>query len=215
MGPAPHRTFHWKHCAEEMAALVGTGLELERERRWFESETLRVHPPLAFPIPPDCWTVRDYVRSLPPEPSRHAVIVMQAGAVSLGRFAAGEEVATRTLKRYVVRGHGKAQQTHLDAKGKSKYGSRLRLQNAKRLFEDANAKLLEWEGEHGPADLVYYSGTARLWADLFTVRPAPPFERDVEPIRIPLDLGRPTTDVLRRAYRSLCWGRIEERGDGA
>ena len=40
----------------------------------------------------------------------------------------GEElVRHKVFKRYVVRGRGRAQPTHLKSKGKSRYGSRLRL----------------------------------------------------------------------------------------
>ena len=42
----------------------------------------------------------------------------------------GEIVHTKSIKKYVVRGRGRAQPTHLATKGKSRYGSRLRLQKA-------------------------------------------------------------------------------------
>ena len=168
---------------------------------------------LVFPIPADCDSLEQYLEALPVRPGRHFLVLMQAGAVALGLFEGGEERATKSLRKYVVRGRGRAQPLHLQTKGKSRYGSRLRLQNARRLLEETNAKLAAWTSEFGPADRVYYNAPVRLWAGLFAARPAPPFERRCA-LRIPRDLPRPTTEVLRRAYRGLGFGRIEENGGG-
>ncbi len=203
-------TFHWEDCAETLAREArGHELMLDDRRRAFEAEGLRLTPPLVFPIAPDCRSLEEYLAALPLEPARHVLILMQAGATSLGLFEAGEAVSTKTLKRYVVRGKGRAQPTHLNAKGKSRYGSRLRLQNAKRLLEETNEKLLAWWEEYGAFEGVYYNAPVRLWPTLFQVKPKPPFERDEALVRVPLDLPRPTTDVLLRTYRSLCYGRVE------
>lgn len=206
------RTFHWRDCARTLSELAAEhALALDAKRRCFEAGDLRVHPPLVFPIGPACRSIEDYLDLLPEEPGRHAVVLLQAGAASLGRFRGGEEQATKSFRRYVVRGRGRAQPTHLHEKGKSRYGSRLRLQNARRLLEETNAKLRAWDAELGPADHVFYNAPARLWPGLFEAKPAPPFERDDRLVRIPLDLPRPTTDVLRRAYRALGYGRVDER----
>ncbi len=124
-------TFHWKDCAATLQRLAADAdLVLEPKRRFFESERLRVRTPLVFPIPEGCASVNDYVDSLPEEPGRHSVILMQAGAVSLGRFEGARPLIQKSLRKYVVRGRGRAQPLHLKTKGKSRYGSRLRLQNA-------------------------------------------------------------------------------------
>ncbi len=134
--------------------------------------------------------------------------------MALGRFEGARPLATKSLRRYVVRGKGRAQPLHLKTKGKSRYGSRLRLANARRLLVETNEKLNEWEKELGPADRVYYSCPVRLWSSVFETTPAPPFERSGPLVRIPLDLPRPTVEVLLRTYRSLEYGRIEARGEG-
>ncbi|MEM7356537.1 MAG: hypothetical protein AAF657_37320, partial [Acidobacteriota bacterium] len=117
--------------------------------------------------------------------------------------------ARKSFRRYVVRGKGRAQPLHLKTKGKSRYGSRLRLANARRLLVETNEKLNEWEEDFGPADRIYYSCPVRLWPSLFEASPAPPFEKSGPLVRIPLDLPRPTVDVLLRTYRSFEYGRIE------
>lgn len=208
------RTFHWSDARREIGALVETvRLELEPKGRWFqaadEPDSLRLHPPLVFPLAPSCPSVAAYLAGLGEAPGRQLVVLMQAGAVSLGWFDGGEEVQTKSFKRYVVRGSGHAQQTHLSSKGKSRYGSRLRLRNAQRLLEDTNERLAAWWSQFGAAEQLFVNTPSRLWASLFEVTPAPPFERAFPTIRIPRDLPKPSQDVLRRAYRSLCYGRIE------
>jgi len=203
-------TFHWRDCRETLIQLdAETPLTLEPKGRFFESADLRARPPFVFPLDPACRSLADYLETLPREPGRHTVILMQAGAVTLGRFEGASSIAEKSLRRYVVRGKGRAQPLHLKTKGKSRYGSRLRLQNARKLLAETNEKLHEWENEFGPADWIYYSCPVRLWPSLFAATPPPPFDRSAPLIRIPLDLPRPTVDILRRTYRALEHGRIE------
>ncbi len=210
MSPSEHRTFPWRDCAQELAPFAtDAALDLDPERRRFASATLRVHPPLVCPIPEDCESLADYLAALPDRPGRHAVVLMQAGAVSLGLFEGGEERATKSFKRYVVRGKGRAQPLHLQTRGKSRYGSRLRLQNARHLMRETIEKLHEWQAEYGPPDQVYYNAPVRLWASLFAAKVQPPFHKDAA-IRIPRDLPKPMTEVLLRTYRGMGYGRIEQ-----
>lgn len=205
-----HQSFHWKDCAETLERLhLESDLVLEAKGRFFESEHARVRPPLVFPIAADCRSLADYLAALPAHPSRHSVILMQAGAVALGRFDRAQCLAKKAFRRYVVRGKGRAQPLHLKTKGKSRYGSRLRLANARRLLVETNEKLLEWEQEFGPADIIYYSCPVRLWPSVFDTTPRPPFEKTGPLVRIPLDLPRPNTEMLARTYRALEHGRIE------
>lgn len=203
-------SFHWTETAQVCAPhLFEAGWEVDVERGYFTRESRRIRPPLVLPVELGTRSLADYVLRLPDELGRHTVVLMQAGAVSLGLFEGGEPVATRSYKRYVVRGSGRAQPTHLKTKGKSRYGSRLRLQNAKLLLEEANEKLCEWHAEYGPSALVFYNAPVRLWPTLFEADPAPPFGRSDRTIKIPRDLPKPTTEILLRAYRGLCYGRLE------
>jgi Bacteroidetes VLRF1 release factor len=213
----PAATFHWTTIAQTLRALdLDQRLYLERDGRWFESadRSTRVVVPLVAPIPSGCRGVDEYLAAVPVVLGRHLVILMQAGAVALGVFDLGEVVATKAFKRYVVRGTGRAQPTHLATKGKSRYGSRLRLQNATRLLEETNEKLGEWRREIGDWEAIFVSCPVKLWPSLWEVEPAPPFERDRKVVRIPKDLPRPTTEVLLRTYRGLLWGRVERTRDG-
>lgn len=208
-------TFHWRDCREALQRLhVESSLIPDPKGRFFESARGRVRPPLVFPLSPKCPSFDAYLDDLPDEPGRHSVILMQAGAVTLGRFEGARPLIQKSLRRYVVRGKGRAQPVYLKTKGKSRYGSRLRLQNARKLLVETNEKLIEWDAEYGPAECVFYSCPVRLWPSLFETTPPPPFEKSDPLVRIPLDLPRPTVDVLLRTYRSMEYGRVEGPASG-
>ena len=219
---ARHDTFHWSECAARLRELRDEWpLVLEPKGRFFEAPGIRVLVPRVVPLPAELrgeggprWVRADdalerYLAALPGELPGQVVILMQAGAVSLGYFEAGEALATKSLKRYVVRGKGRAQPTYLGKKGKSRYGSRLRLQNARLLFEETNAKLSEWWADFGAPATLFACAPTRLWPELFQAKVAPPFSADEPVVRVPLDLPVPTTDVLLRSYKAMGYGRIE------
>jgi hypothetical protein len=206
-------TFFWDATdarLDELQATLPAGHEfrLDATRRRFCAPGLEVTPPLVLPIAADVRTVDDYLDALPPAPTLHFVILLQAGAAALGVFDQGDAVVTKSDKKYVVRGSGKAQPTHLATKGKSRYGSRLRLQNARNLLLEVNRRLAGWIDEFGPPDQVFYNAPVRLWADLCAAKTPPPF-RGERAIKIPLDLPVPTTEVLLRTYRRMSFGRVQ------
>ncbi|MFT5288354.1 MAG: hypothetical protein ACI8QS_000648 [Planctomycetota bacterium] len=209
MSSAESQTYHWSEAESFLYGLQERGFTLEPGGRFFEGEGLRCTPPLVLPIAEGCRSIDDYLCDLPEKLPRHLVILMQAGATSLAVFDDEEPLATKSFKRYVVRGKGHSQATHLASKGKSRYGSRLRLQNAKRLIEETVEKLVEWEEEFGEAKTIYYSAPVRLWPSMFEASITPPFPKDGPLVKIPRDIPRPTTDVLMRIYRGLCYGRLE------
>ncbi len=173
----------------------------------FRAGDAAIQLPLVCPQPKDGQILSAYAACPMDAPGRQCVILMQAGAVSLGLFEGGQAVATKTLKKYVVRGKGKAQPTHLKTRGKSRYGSRLRLQNAQSLLEESAERLTQWWHEGGPMERVFLGVPTRLWAD-FQRHPLPAqLHQRAALTRIPLDLPRPTTELLLRTYRALEHGR--------
>ncbi len=220
-------TFPWEDCGEVCRQFQWAAgdqdlqVDLDPEKGHFTAGDWQLTPPQVFPIDPDYSSLAEYSESLPFEPGRQVLVILQAGAAALGYFDGGEAVRTKALKRYVVRGSGKAQSTHLKTKGKSRYGSRLRLQNAKAILEEINERLGDWWDEHGTPEHLFYNAPVRLWADLCRAKPMPPFLTEdhvasadpVPQLRIPLDLPVPTTDVMLRAYRSLSYGRIVHERD--
>ena len=214
MPAADHETFHWEETQGVVEELLDEGeLTPDPERGVFVGEGLVLSPPRVQPVPPDCASAAAWLDALPLDLGLHLVILLQAGATSLGLFDGGAEVATKSFKRYVVRGTGRAQPTHLKTRGKSRYGSRLRLQNARQQLEETSERVRDWLDEHGEPELVFHGAPRRLWADLMRTEPVPPFAPGGpladRLVRIPQDLPVPTTDVLLRAYRGLCFGRLE------
>jgi len=90
-----------------------------------------------------------------------------------------------------VRGNGRAQATHLKTRGKSRYGSRLRLQNWRRLLSETNERLHDLWQQYGVPARVFWSAPVRVWADVLAADPLPPFVREGDELqRLPLQPKR-------------------------
>lgn len=168
----------------------------------------RLQPPCLLPPPLPGETPRDYVQRIDPAVGRHVVLLVRAAGTALGYWDGAELLRHKAIRKYVVRGNGKAQPTHLATKGKSRYGSRLRLQNWKRLLSETNARLRDWWDELGAPARVHVSVPVRVFTDLLAADPAPPFTRD-QVARIPLHVHRPDHAELLRVRRWLASGGVE------
>ena len=165
-------------------------------------------PPLVQRVPPSVRRPQDYLAWLPDHLGLQLVVLLQAGAAAAGVWRDDELLAHKAIKKYVVRGSGRAQPTHLKTKGKSRYGSRLRLRNAQALLVELNEKLTAWRRELGAFDQVWYSCPVRTWAEVLRTEPPPPFRKE-EAQHIPRDVAVPTFEELQRVRGFLTWGRIE------
>jgi hypothetical protein len=187
-------------------------LELSRNGRYFHFDDpdsgLRhaFLPPLVLAVPADCRTLNQYLEWIPVELGRQLYLLIQAGDACMGLWEGDALLAHKALHKYVVRGHGKAQTTYLKSKGKSRYGSRLRLRNARTLLEDTCEKLTEWYKEWGPADRLFYSCPVRTWPEFLKTEPPMP---DSPPVKIPLDVDRPTHEELLKIRRKSLRGSIQ------
>jgi hypothetical protein len=167
---------------------------------------LRFEPPALQP-PRAGESLATYLERLDAGPRRQLLVLVQAGATALGLWAGEVLIAHKVIKKYVVRGHGKAQPAHLKTRGKSRYGSRLRLRNAEAQLVQTNEKILAWWGTHGPADDVFLSCPTRTVPELFAVRPPPPFPREAVH-RIRLDVHVPDFAELKDVHRRMARGRL-------
>lgn len=229
--------FHWSEIHSRADALRKLGpFRALDEPFVLASKGTVLRMPLVIPAPPGIWdtpswgeeTVREraarlaraarsaaeeddlerYLDALPERLGVQWVVLLQAGATALAVFENGEPVATKSFKRYVVRGSGRAQPTHLNAKGKSRYGARLRLQNARRQLSETKERLARLRTEHGEPQQLFWGAPKRLWADFAALCAESSFGA-AELIRIPLDLGVPTTAVLLDAYAQIARVRVE------
>lgn len=129
----------------------------------------------------------------------YLLLLIQAGNAALGYFEEGEMVNHKVIRKYMIRKkQGKFQGSHLKTKGKSKYGSRVRLQNTVDFFEDINQKINDWEvTDH--AERIIYSASITLWNMLFDSKVACPFGKDDNRLRkVPKDVHIPTYEELLR-----------------
>jgi hypothetical protein len=152
---------------------------------------------------------------LPSRIGRCCIVLLQAGAAAIGYWDGDELLRHRARKKYVVRGAGRAQPLHQKTKGKSRYGSRLRLLNWKHLLQETNELLHECWRDHGAPEQVFLSVPVRALADLFAAVPAPPFGRgDATVRRVPLHVHVPRHEELLRVRRWLLRGRLESPSPG-
>lgn len=212
--------FRWDEAAEAIPRALadwnGPEPRAGEGGRAFSAELdgrrLEVRVPLVLAVPRELEGLGDWLARCPEAPGRQLVLLMQAGAAALGLFDEGELLEHRTLKRYVVRGKGRAQPAYLKTKGKSRAGSRLRLRNARRLLEDVAQTLRDWDEEHGGCERVFWSCPVRGWAEL--LREDLPFDSEGPLVKIPMDLNRPGHEEMLRAWRALSHGSLLESGPG-
>lgn len=210
------RAFDWRDTpleVEELLERFGQPVwDPERARLVFDDgvDQRWLVPPAILPPPGDdepapVWLDRLEEGELP---GKQLVILIQAGAAAVGVFDDGEPVLHKVFKRYVVRGKGRAQPLHLETRGKSRYGSRLRLQNAKLLEEEVIERLGDWWEREAPFDGVFRSCPVRLWASFTAAAPDAPWASKGVARKIPLDVHRPGFEELCRVWKFLSRGRI-------
>ena len=211
-------SFDWRESAEVVErTLEDHELVLHEKGRHFVSvEELegqpRVEVFLPEVMPAEERSPAAYIDEWFDELGDHLVILVQAGAAALGWWEDDELLHSKVLKAYVVRGRGRAQTIYAKTKGKSRYGSRLRLQNAQKHLIEINERIHEWWSECGDADKVFYSCPQRMWPELFATRPPPPFDqRDERLAKVPIHVHTPNTDELLRVRRKLTRGRVLRR----
>jgi hypothetical protein len=139
---------------------------------------------------------------------RDAFFLFRAGSAALGLCDAGILIDHKCFQRYVVRGRGRAQQSHLKTKGKSRYGSRLRLQNFERLQKESIQRLWTWDEEE-KLDRVFLSCPERLFSDLLSGNPPFPLAKDDGRLRrLPIHVHEPRFAELARVLEWASMGSI-------
>lgn len=216
-------TFGWQDCSWRLEQVLSqyTMIASSSGKYFVSTEEVSGNPAVEFIVPP-CFPMTDetqdpdaYLGDLDEDLGEHLVVLIQAGAAALGWWSDEENIYHKVLKTYAVRGRGRSQTLYAKTKGKSRYGSRLRLRNAQQHLVDINEKIHEWWDEVGPADRIFFSCPQRSWPELFSARPAPPFEqRDERLAKIPMHVHVPNFEELERVRRTLLRGRIIYRDRG-
>ncbi len=144
--------------------------------------------------------LKTYLDELPEEPPDYVVVLMRAGTASLGFFVEGELEAHKVIRKYMVRkSQGRMQIAYLNAKGKSRAGSRVRLRESVEFFEEINAKLTDWFEEFGDPGIIFHSCPVRLKSYWFGSKVEPPFtSEDERLVHIPHHVHQPDHEELLR-----------------
>lgn len=165
--------------------------------------------PLMLPLPIAGQSLAAYVATIPASPPSYLLILIQAGHSAIAYFEEGEMLHHKVIKKYMVRGNGRAQVGYLQTRGKSKAGSRVRLANTVSFFEDINEKLREWDVTDAATRILVSCGEKLrpLW---FGSRITPPFAKDDPRLtKVPFDVQRPGADELVHIHKLLQRGRWE------
>lgn len=163
--------------------------------------------PLPFPAIEVEESLDDYLSRIPAWIPPYMIVLIQAGAAAIGYFEEGEVVHHKAIKKYMKRHkRGKSQISYLNTRGKSKAGSRIRLANTVRFFEEINERITPWVEELEP-ERILYSCSAQLWGMLFQSKTPPPFEKkDPRLIKVPLDVNIPDFEELLRVNNIVIEG---------
>jgi hypothetical protein len=189
----------WPHARADRRGLVFAG-----------DDGARLRVPLLAPRVEPAEPIARYAARRTDAAERHVLLLLRAGAMAVGCWDGDELLHHKAIRRYVVRGHGKAQPLHAKTRGRSRYGARLRLQNWRRLLADTNERLHAYRDDFGEPQRVFVAAPVRVLPELFAASPPPPFQRDDPRLqRVPMHVHRPDFAELLRVHRWLGQGRLE------
>lgn len=178
------------------------------------SRKVRATPPFLLPAlfpAPETEKLSEFLSGVPEDPPPYLILLIQAGAAALGYVEQGEIALHKVITTYMVRQkQGKAQHKHLNQKGKSRLGSRIRLRNTVTFFERINTKLNQW-GETDYVEHIFYSSSIPLWNLLHESAVSCPFAKHDKRLR-PLDINihTPNFEELQRANTYLLSSQLIE-----
>ncbi|SHM86167.1 hypothetical protein SAMN04488057_104121 [Cyclobacterium lianum] len=102
-----------------------------------------------------------------PVEKNHVLCMVKAGMAAIGYFENGQNISHKVFRAYMVRKkQGKSQIKHLKTKGKSRAGSRIRLAESEKFFEQINSRLTAYLNTYH-IDYIGYACSKTLWPFLF------------------------------------------------
>lgn len=138
-------------------------------------------------------------------PDTHfSLVLIRAGQAVTGYFHQGQLIDHKVFRAYMVRQkQGKSQIKHLKTKGKSRAGSRIRLAETERFFEEINERLTSYSSLY-PIDFWGISCAKTMWPFYFSSGIAPPFSPKAENlIELPFHISQASFEELKSAGELL------------
>ncbi len=133
-----------------------------------------------------------------------ALVMIRAGIACTGYFHNGDMLDHKVFRAYMIRQkQGSSQIKYLKTKGKSRAGSRLRLGESERFFEEISERLNSYEDSF-PITNWGISCAKTLLPYFFDSKPAPPFEKKQENLfSIPFHVQQPDFETLKDIHKKL------------
>ncbi|GMQ23856.1 hypothetical protein Aoki45_05380 [Algoriphagus sp. oki45] len=150
-------------------------------------------------------TIWDAEKGMAPIDNAHfALALIKSGQAALGYFHRGKLEDHKVFRAYMVRKkQGKSQIKHLKTKGKSRAGSRIRLEETQRFFEEINERLNAYDHQF-LLDFWGISCSKTLWPFLFSSSNPPPFSSDSRQlIELPFHVSQASFEELQQAGKLL------------
>jgi hypothetical protein len=143
------------------------------------------------------------------DPVKSVILLIQSGHSALGFMNRNLLLDHKVFSAYMVRKkQGLSQVKYLKTKGKSRAGSRLRLANTTRFFENINLRLQNYFEKY-TVDRIALSCSKTLLPFLFNSKVSCPFKKKDERIfKIPRHIHRPNFNVLQNTRQYLLMGEI-------
>lgn len=134
----------------------------------------------------------------------HLILLIKSGIASIALFENTELMDHKVFRAYMVRKkQGKSQVKYLKTKGKSRAGSRVRLQETLDFFEEINLRLISYFEQYR-IDLIAINSSKILLPFLFESKSKTPFEKkDVRLYKIPKHIATATHENLLEVNEQL------------
>ncbi len=138
-------------------------------------------------------------------------LIVRAGQAIIAHIMNHNVVAYKVLNRYMVRkSQGKSQLSYLKQKGKSRLGSRIRLQQTKKFFLDINHCLDGFLRQvNPPIEDIFLSCTPILKGYWWQHHPPSTIKKeDPRWRRIPFHCNQPSRDGLEMIYKKMTYFKV-------
>ncbi|WP_114751916.1 hypothetical protein [Pleomorphovibrio marinus] len=138
---------------------------------------------------------------------QYVLVLIESGIAVVGFFEEENLMEHKVFRGYLVRKkQGKSQIRHLNEKGKSRAGSRIRLASTLEFFENINLRLIDIF-ERNRIDKICLSCSKTLWPYFFQAKVPTPFEKeDPRLYKIPFHVPSSNFDQLKRIHKLLFMG---------
>jgi len=132
------------------------------------------------------------------EDVHYCITLVRAGQAALGYYHQGRLVEHKIFRAYLVRQkQGKSQYKHLKTKGKSRAGSRIRLEETEQFFKEINQRFQRYASQY-PLDFWGLGCRKTLWPLLFDAALPPPFSsKSAALIELPYSFSKASFEELQ------------------